>query len=113
MVIRIPASTMPVNIAPAKETAQPQGSSTIRMPGNAQGKNAKETLYSIAQNFNLTEAELKAANPEMNEPGYKLRKGDFVCIPFPKPEKPKEVIPTNEELMGRKKQCLPHRKKSV
>jgi ABC-type branched-subunit amino acid transport system substrate-binding protein len=69
----------------------------------------KETLYSIARDFNLTEAELKAANPEMNEPGYKLRKGDFVCIPFPKPEKPKEIIPTNEELMGKKAVSAPQK----
>ena len=112
MVIRIPASTMPVNIAPAKETAQPQG---VAQSGCREMHKVKrkETLYSIAQNFNLTEAELKAANPEMNEPGYKLRKGDFVCIPFPKPEKPKEVIPTNEELMGKKTVSAPQKKISL
>ena len=112
MVIRIPASTMPVNIAPAKETAKPQG---VAQSGCREMHKVKrkETLYSIARNFNLTEAELKAANPEMNEPGYKLRKGDFVCIPFPKPEKPKEVIPTNEELMVKKTVSAPQKKISL
>lgn len=36
-------------------------------------------------------------------------KGDFVCIPFPKPEKPKEIIPTNEELMGKKAVSAPQK----
>ena len=108
MVIRIPASTTPVNTTPVKETAQPQG---VAQSGCREMHKVKrkETLYSIARDFNLTEAELKAANPEMNEPGYKLRKGDFVCIPFPKPEKPKEIIPTNEELMGKKAVSAPQK----
>ena len=108
MVIRIPASTTPMNTPPAKETAQPQG---VAQSGCREMHKVKrkETLYSIARDFNLTEAELKAANPEMNEPGYKLRKGDFVCIPFPKPEKPKEIIPTNEELMGKKAVSAPQK----
>lgn len=73
MVIRIPASTTPVNTTPVKETAQPQG---VAQSGCREMHKVKrkETLYSIARDFNLTEAELKAANPEMNEPGYKLRK---------------------------------------
>lgn len=112
MVIRIPASTTPVNTTSAKEAAQPQG---VAQSGCREMHKVKrkETLYSIARTFNLTEAELKAANPEMNEPGYKLRKGDFVCIPFPKPEKPKETIPTNEELMGKKAVSAPQKKISL
>lgn len=108
MVIRIPVSTMPVNTAPAKESTQPQG---VAQSGCREMHKVKrkETLYSIARNYNLTEAELKAANPEMNEPDYKLRKGDFVCIPFPKAQKPEEIIPTNEELMRGKAAAAPQR----
>ncbi len=43
----------------------------------------KETIYGIARDNGITEAELRRANPEMNEPGYKLKKGSTVFIPFP------------------------------
>ena len=115
-VIRIPSAT---DAAAATADTQalsgmPAGNTTIQAPVQSRCRDMhkvkrKETLYSIARDFNLTEAELKAANPEMNEPGYKLRKGDFVCIPFPKPEKPKEIIPTNEELMGKKAVSAPQK----
>ena len=62
----------------------------------------KETLYSIARDYGITVDELIKANPEMASPDFVLKKGTFVCIPFPqmqaqpdtlmvKPEPPKPV----------------------
>lgn len=46
----------------------------------------KETIYGIAKDYGLTEEELRKANPEMLDPNYKLRKGDYIFIPFPAPK---------------------------
>ena len=43
----------------------------------------KETIFGIARDNGLTVQELIAANPEMNNPGYELKKGDYIKIPFP------------------------------
>ena len=43
----------------------------------------KETIFGIARENGLTIQELIDANPEMNSPGYELKKGDFIKIPFP------------------------------
>ena len=42
----------------------------------------KETIFGIAKDYGLTVDELIRANPEMNTPGYELKKGDFIFIPF-------------------------------
>ena len=44
----------------------------------------KETIFGIAKDNGLTVEELMEANPEMKQPGYKLKKGDFIFIPYPK-----------------------------
>ena len=43
----------------------------------------KETIFGIARDYGLTVQELISANPEMNAPGYELKKGDFIKIPYP------------------------------
>lgn len=43
----------------------------------------KETIFGIARDNGITVEELKKANPEMNNPDYKLKKGDMVFIPYP------------------------------
>lgn len=43
----------------------------------------KETIFGIARENGLTVQELIDANPEMNTPGYELKKGDYIKIPFP------------------------------
>lgn len=43
----------------------------------------KETLFGIARENGLTIDELINANPEMKMPGYELRKGDYIKIPYP------------------------------
>ena len=37
----------------------------------------KETIFGIARENGLTIDELIKANPEMNTPGYELKKGDY------------------------------------
>lgn len=40
-----------------------------------------ETIFGIARKYGLTVDELIKANPEMNTPGYELKKGDYIVIP--------------------------------
>lgn len=42
----------------------------------------KETIYSISKLYGITEEELLEANPELRD--NKLKKGNFVCIPYAK-----------------------------
>ena len=44
----------------------------------------KETIFGISRTYGITIQELIAANPEMNTPGYELKKGDYINIPWPK-----------------------------
>lgn len=76
----------------------------------------KENIYRISRMYGITELELINANPELRE--RKIRRGEVICIPYPKSEqhkhpttKPvtKEVapvitIPTNEELFANSKE---------
>lgn len=43
----------------------------------------QETLFGIAKKYNITISELVKANPDMNTPGYELKKGDYIFIPYP------------------------------
>jgi len=43
----------------------------------------KETIFGIARENGLTIEQLIKANPEMNTPGYELKKGDYIKIPYP------------------------------
>ncbi len=108
MVIRIPKSSVRTDSVPAQAAIRPQGLANSDCREMHKVKR-KETLYSIARDFNITEAELKAANPEMNQPDYKLRKGDFICIPFPKTQSSKEKTPSNEELMAPPQASIPQK----
>ena len=56
----------------------------------------KETIYGIAKEYGLTEEELRKANPEMLDPNYKLKKGDYIFIPYPS-AKPTEAAPVKQE----------------
>lgn len=49
----------------------------------------KETIFGIARDNGLTVQELINANPEMNMPGYELKKGDYIKIPYPNGQQPK------------------------
>lgn len=53
-----------------------------------------ETIFGIARNFGITIDELLDANPEMRKPGYELKKGSTIFIPYAKPkETPKPAEP--------------------
>lgn len=51
----------------------------------------KETVFGISRLYDLTIEELIEANPEMNTPGYELKKGDVIKIPFSKTNRPQQV----------------------
>ena len=42
----------------------------------------KDTLYGIAKKYNISVDALIEANPEMKIPGYELKKGSYVLIPY-------------------------------
>ena len=44
----------------------------------------KETIFGISHMYEISIDELIQANPEMKEPGYELKKGTILKIPFPK-----------------------------
>ncbi len=64
----------------------------------------KETIFSISQQYGITQEELIAANPELR--GGKLKKGTFLFIPYaqdtPQAAAPTQpaTAPTNEELFS-------------
>ena len=58
-----------------------QQTSTIR--GQHKVKK-KETVFGISREYGLTIEELIKANPEMNMPGYELKKGMILNIPYSK-----------------------------
>ncbi len=60
----------------------------------------KETIFSISKQYGITQQELIAANPELKDG---MKKGHFLCIPYPASEKKKEEpqnIPSNTELFS-------------
>ncbi|WP_300727184.1 LysM peptidoglycan-binding domain-containing protein [uncultured Bacteroides sp.] len=64
----------------------------------------KETIFSISQQYGITQEELIAANPELKK--KKLKKGSFIFIPYSKAElenqkKAAASAPTNEELFSK------------
>ena len=71
----------------ASETLIAQSTSKIREMHKVK---KKETIFGIAREYGLTVQELIKANPDMNNPGYELKKGDFIVIPYPE-SKPAEV----------------------
>lgn len=116
MVIRIPGGAAQA-VTASTPTVQPQAA--VQKPQYKEMYKVKrrETIYSISRQFGLTEEELQEANPEMKEPGYKLRRGDIICIPYPKTAQTKPEpattaspnTPSNTELIGRKDVPSPKR----
>ena len=66
----------------------------------------KETIFGIAKMYDLTIEDLIKANPEMNEPGFELKKGAILNIPYTKPdstmtaysEKPVDIPAANQTV---------------
>ena len=57
----------------------------------------KETIFGIARENGITIEELVKANPEMNIPGYELKKGDFIRIPWPSNQNPQTQSQTTQQ----------------
>lgn len=75
-------STASVGDAPASPAASPAPAGTQPRTAPVSYKVQKgETLWSIARAHGITVDALIAANPEMQEAGYKLKKGRTVTIP--------------------------------
>ncbi|MBQ8153920.1 MAG: LysM peptidoglycan-binding domain-containing protein [Prevotella sp.] len=56
----------------------------------------KETIFGISRMYGITIQELIDVNPEMNMPGYELKKGTIINIPWSKnePQAPTNDVPT-------------------
>ena len=68
----------------------------------------KETIFSICQEYGITQEDLLALNPELKN--GKLKKGMFIFIPYPKSSQPAATTtptmvqtPSNEELFKQSK----------
>lgn len=88
-VIRIPSALdTAISAAIAPETAgKPAEGPSIQAPVTSRCRDMhrvkrKETIFSISREYGITEAELIAANPEL-QGDNKIKKGDFLCIPYP------------------------------
>lgn len=62
-----------VGVAQAQESGQIRGLHKVKK---------KETIFGISRMYDITIEQLMKANPEMNEPGYELKKGTVLRIPF-------------------------------
>ena len=91
-----PSSTTPTTATSAETTRQPEWKEMHKVE-------RKETIFSICQEYGITQEELIALNPELKK--GKLKRGTFLFIPYPQSERQAsqtntvpEHIPTNEEL---------------
>ncbi len=66
----------------------------------------KETLFSISRKYDLTEAQLIAANPELGTENT-VKKGEFLCIPYATVQAPVIVkaTPTDSQLFNESKKA--------
>lgn len=111
-VIRIPSSSEASSSTSESQTTTPVVNNN-NIPGPVESRcremhrvKRKETVFSISREYGLTEADLIAANPELKGEN-KIKKGDFLCIPYPtaqvvQPAKP-QTIPTDSELFSENK----------
>jgi murein DD-endopeptidase MepM/ murein hydrolase activator NlpD len=60
----------------------------------------KDTIFGIAKKYGITIDELTAANPEMKTEGYKLKKGDYIFIPFTGQNAAKTAVSTPKNAGG-------------
>lgn len=111
-VIRIPltkTSSTSASDKNRKETAEATNNYQIQAPVKSRCRDMhkvkrKETVYSISHHYNITEAELIAANPELKGK-KKIKKGAFLCIPYASKQvaSSDKTIPTNNELFNENK----------
>lgn len=93
---------VPADAAKSNEPVRAQQQETVQSGCREMHKvKRRETIYGIAKEYGVTEEALYRANPEMRQPDYKLKKGTFICIPYPEQKKVEKPVPTNEELLSR------------
>ena len=73
----------------------------------------KETIFGIARDNGITVQELIDANPEMKTPGYELKKGDIIKIPFAKGQEPKDNVDVMAETPVKGKADTDMRKRAI
>lgn len=80
----------------------------------------KETIFGIARAYDITIQELIAANPEMNTPGYELKKGDYINIPWSsrEPQSDEQAAPAKPstaqiEVPARPKESVDVRQREI
>lgn len=119
-VIVIPTTTTSVEqpttpVLPEVSTPQPAPNRLQPKCREMHKVGRREKLSKIAEEYAVSEEEIIAANPEMKEPGYELKKGSFICIPYRKQVEQAPKIPTNEELFPPKaeKKSMEHIKMAV
>ena len=106
-VIRIPSTTETQTMVPA-ETQSSTVVANNNIPGPVESRcrdmhkvKRKETVFSISREYGISEAELIAANPELKGEN-KIKKGTFLCIPYPKAQAEQsaqpQAMPTDSEL---------------
>ena len=114
-VIRIPSSTDAATATTNNtglSATSPTGNTSVQAPGQSRCRDMhkvkrKETVFSISRKYGITEAELIAANPELQGEN-KIKKGSFLCIPYPSTQiqqntHPQATAPSDSELFSENK----------
>lgn len=84
--------TPTANLSAKKEKPALDGKSKCRDMHKVE---RKETIFSISRQYGITEEELTEANPEIRKG---LKKGTFLCIPYPKTTQAKEEAQPEKTL---------------
>lgn len=93
---------VPADAIKSNEPVRAQQQETVQSACREMHKvKRRETIYGIAKEYGVTEEALYRANPEMRQSDYKLKKGTFICIPYPEQKQVEKPVPTNEELLSR------------
>lgn len=108
-VISIPTENPAAPVSKPKETHPTVTPSASQKDWKEMHKvERKETIFSICQEYGITQEDLLELNPELKT--GKLRKGMFLFIPYPKQSQPKSSstsvavsTPSNEELFNQSK----------
>ena len=114
-VIRIPSSTDAATATTNNtglSATSPIGNTSVQAPVQSRCRDMhkvkrKETVFSISRKYGITEAELIAANPELQGEN-KIKKGSFLCIPYPSTQiqqntHPQATAPSDSELFSENK----------
>lgn len=114
-VIRIPSSTDAATATTNNtglSATSPTGNTSVQAPVQSRCHDMhkvkrKETVFSISRKYGITEAELIAANPELQGEN-KIKKGSFLCIPYPSTQiqqntHPQATAPSDSELFSENK----------